>query len=54
MQNLLAAVAVVATFASAAGRPIELPTSASASLKGSCFSPRTRTSLNSRRMLGLV
>ena len=32
MQKLLAAVAVVATFASAAGRPIELPTSASASL----------------------
>ena len=34
MQKLLAAVAVVATFASAAGRPIELPTSASASLVG--------------------
>jgi hypothetical protein len=32
MQKLLAAVAVVATFASAAGRPIELQTSASASL----------------------
>jgi hypothetical protein len=32
MQKLLAAVAVVATFASAAGRPIELPNSASASL----------------------
>lgn len=30
MQKLLAAVALVATFASAAGRPIELPTSASA------------------------
>jgi hypothetical protein len=34
MQKLLAAVALVATFASAAGRPIELPTSASASLVG--------------------
>ena len=34
MQKLLAAVAVVATFASAAGRPIELPTSASAGLAG--------------------
>ena len=34
MQKLLAAVAVVATFASAAGRPIELPTSASASSVG--------------------
>jgi hypothetical protein len=34
MQKLLAAVALVATFASAAGRPIELPTGASASLVG--------------------
>jgi hypothetical protein len=34
MQKLLAAVAVVATFASAAGRPIELPTGASVSLVG--------------------
>jgi hypothetical protein len=34
MQKLLAAVAVVATFASAAGRPIELPTSASVGLVG--------------------
>ena len=32
MQKLLAAVALVVTFESAAGRPIELPTSASASL----------------------
>jgi hypothetical protein len=32
MQKLLAAAALVATFASAAGRPIELPTNASASL----------------------
>jgi hypothetical protein len=34
MQKLLAAVALVATFASAAGRPIELPTGASAGLVG--------------------
>jgi hypothetical protein len=34
MQKLPAAVALVATFASAAGRPIELPTSASADLVG--------------------
>jgi hypothetical protein len=34
MQKLLAAVSLVATFASAAGRPIELPTSASASFVG--------------------
>ena len=34
MQKLLAAVALVATFASAAGGPIELPTRASAGLAG--------------------
>ena len=34
MQKRLAAVALVATFASAAGRPNELPTGASASLVG--------------------